>query len=405
MTAPDDRLFTVRFFTMCGFTFTVFLSAFQLLPTAPFRILDLGGSKFAAGLFLGILTYASALSAPVTGALADRVGKRRVLIVTSLAIAACSVAYAVSRSYRVPLVLVFFHGLFWSGLLSASSAYMTDSIPESRRAEGIGYWGMSTMLAVAMAPTVGFWMYRRGWAWLCAESAALNLLMAGIAFSLPETDVAARLSRERFFGRHLVEWRVVAVALSLFVVSFGYGGVTSFVAVYAEENHIVPKGIFFTTFALVVIVTRLVSGRLADRVGHRRVLLPCLALAALGLLLLPLARTRTLMILAAFVFAVGFGNMYPAFVAHVVRHVDRSRRGAAFGGILAAFDTGIGTGSITIGALAQHFGFPPAFLVGGLLSALSIPIFLYTEGRFLIGAGAGVAPPSPASPVDSFRNE
>jgi MFS family permease len=111
------------------------------------------------------------------------------------------------------------------------------------------------------------------------------------------------------------------------------------------------------------------------------------------------------MILAAFVFAVGFGNMYPAFVAHVVRHVDRSRRGAAFGGILAAFDTGIGTGSITIGALAQHFGFPPAFLVGGLLSALSIPIFLYTEGRFLIGAGAGAAPPSPASPVDSFRNE
>ncbi len=401
MAAPDDRLFTVRFFTMCGFTFTVFLSAFQLLPTAPFRILDLGGSTFAAGLFLGFLTYASALSAPVTGALADRVGKRRMLIVTSLAIAACSVAYAVSRSYVVPLVLVFFHGLFWSGLLSASSAYMTDSIPESRRAEGIGYWGMSTMLAVAMAPTVGFWMYRRGWAWLCAESTLLNLLMAGIAFSLPETDVAARLSRERFFGRHLVEWRVVAVALSLFVVSFGYGGVTSFVAVYAEENRIVPKGIFFSAFALVVLVTRLGSGRLADRVGHRRVLLPCLGLAALGLLLLPLARTRALMVLAAVVFGVGFGNMYPAFVAHVVKHVDSSRRGAAFGGILAAFDTGIGTGSITIGALAQHFGFPAAFLVAGLLSALSIPIFLFTEGRFLIRAPEVTASPLP----DSLRNE
>ena len=64
MAAPDDRLFTVRFFTMCGFTFTVFLSAFQLLPTAPVRILQLGGTTFAAGLFLGFLTYASALSAP-----------------------------------------------------------------------------------------------------------------------------------------------------------------------------------------------------------------------------------------------------------------------------------------------------------------------------------------------------
>ena len=96
MTAPLAQpsapvpLFTGRFFLMCGFTFTVFLSAFQLLPTAPFHILDLGGSKFAAGLFLGLLTYSSAFSAPLTGGLADRVGKRRMLIVGSLAIAGFS---------------------------------------------------------------------------------------------------------------------------------------------------------------------------------------------------------------------------------------------------------------------------------------------------------------------------
>jgi MFS family permease len=243
---------------------------------------------------------------------------------------------------------------------------------------------MSTMLAVAVAPNLGFWILQhRGWAWLCAEGTLLNLVMAGIAFSLPETDVAARLSRERFFGRHLVEWRVVAVALSLFVVSFGYGGVTSFVAVYAERNGIVPRGIFFTVFSVVVILFRLVSGRLADRVGHRRFLIPCLVLATAGLLLLSLARTRPLMVVSAVVFGAGFGNMYPAFVAHVMKYVDESRRGAAFGGILAAFDTGIGTGSIAIGAIAQHFGFAPAFLAAGLLSCLSVPIFTWTEQRFL----------------------
>src|ERR671915_2043959 len=90
----NDRLFTARFFLMCGFTFTVFLSAFQLLPTAPFRILSLGGSETVAGLFLGFLTYASAISAPFTGALADHLGKRRILIVTSLTIAGFSTAYA-----------------------------------------------------------------------------------------------------------------------------------------------------------------------------------------------------------------------------------------------------------------------------------------------------------------------
>ncbi len=91
----SDRLFTPHFFVMCGFTFTVFLSAFQLLPTAPFHILDLGGSTFASGLFLGFLTYSSAFSAPLTGALADRLGQRRILIVSSLALAAFSIGYAV----------------------------------------------------------------------------------------------------------------------------------------------------------------------------------------------------------------------------------------------------------------------------------------------------------------------
>ena len=131
--SSSDRLFTARFALMFGFSFTVFLSAFQLLPTAPFRILDLGGTHSDAGLFLGFLTYASAVSAPFTGAVADRIGKRKVLLICSAAIAVFSALYAVVPSYQVMLALVIPHGVFWSGLLSASGAYVTDLVPPSRR--------------------------------------------------------------------------------------------------------------------------------------------------------------------------------------------------------------------------------------------------------------------------------
>jgi MFS family permease len=394
MPSAPAPLFTRRFFTMCGFTFTVFLSAFQMLPTTPFRILDTGGSTFAAGLFLGFLTYSSAITGPVTGALADRLGKRRILIMNSVVIAGFALAYGLSTSYVVPLVLVLFHGFFWSGLLSASSAYMTDFIPESRRAEGIGYWGMSTMLAVAVAPSVGFWFYHFGWGWLCASVGVLNLGMAAIAFTLEESPVAARMTREHFFSRDLIEWRMVMVAISLYLCSFGYGGVTSFVALYAERNGVTPKGVFFMTFAAVTIVTRVFSGRLADRIGHRRFFLPCLGLVCVGFALLAFARGRTSLVVAALVFGTGFGNMYPAFVAHVVRFFDPTRRGAVFGGILAAFDTGIGTGSIVLGWIIEHHGFRPAWLVATALSALSIPYFLWSERRFLLSA-APVPGPGP----------
>ena len=125
MAVTKEPLFTPRFFLMCGFTFTVFLSAFQLFPTAPFHVTDLGGSTFAAGLFLAFLTYASAASAPFTGALADRFGLRRTLITAGGAITLCSVGYALVPNYRLMLALVIVHGLFWSALLTASSAYTT----------------------------------------------------------------------------------------------------------------------------------------------------------------------------------------------------------------------------------------------------------------------------------------
>jgi MFS family permease len=372
----SDRLFTPYFFLMCGFTFTVFLSAFQLLPTAPFHILDLGGSTFASGLFLGFLTYSSAFSAPVTGALADRFGQRRILIITSLALAAFSLGYAVIPSYRVMLVLVIIHGIFWSGLLSASASYMTHLLPESRRAEGIGYWGLSSIMALAVAPSVGLWIYRHGWVWLCVVSIVLNLVMAAIAWSLrehrePNADVKKRGG--------LLEWRVLIISVSLFLYSFGYGGITSFTALYADANGVSPKSIYLTAMAIVILVTRPFSGRLGDRLGYKRVFVPCLVLISLGLALLAVGSTKTWMIASAVTFGLGFGTAYPVYVGYVMRGVDADRRGAAFGAILAAFDTGIGTGSTSIGWLIQHFGFAAAFGTAAALSMLALPYFLTAD--------------------------
>ena len=132
-----DRLFTPRFFWMCAFTFTVFLSLFQLIPTAPFHVRDLGGGSLATGLFLGFLTFASAWSGPFTGAFADRNGRRRTLIVASLGLAGFTALYSIIHNYRLLLVLVLLHGIVWSALLSASAAYLTGVLPPARRGEGI----------------------------------------------------------------------------------------------------------------------------------------------------------------------------------------------------------------------------------------------------------------------------
>jgi len=368
---------------MCGFTFTVFFSAFQIFPTAPYRILDLGGDRFAAGLFLGLQTWASAASAPFTGALGDRIGRRKMLVGCSLVAACFSVLYAVVPTWPLLVSCVLVYGVFWSGLLSASSAYMTSIIPPSRRAEGIGYWGMAAMLAVAAAPALGLLLYRKGWTAVCISSTLLNLAMAGIAFSLEEIRPRAPEATGRRRLADVVEWRVLALSGGLFLSSFGYGGVVSFAALWTDQNGISPRGIFFTTFALVLLVTRAFSGRMADRIGPRKLLIPCFVVTALSLFLVSVATTRGLLVLAAALYAVSYGNIYSFFVAHLLPHVVPERRGGAFGSLLAVLDTGIGTGSMALGFLADRAGYPPAFRVAACLAALSLPAFLLTERRFL----------------------
>jgi MFS family permease len=371
-------LFTVRFFVMCGFSFTVFISAFQLFPTAPFHIRDLGGSTFEAGLFLGLLTYASAFSAPFTGSIADRIGHRRVLQIGSLAIAVFSVAYAIAPSPALMLALVVPHGIFWSGLMVASGVYVTTLVPEERRAEGIGYWGLSTVLAIALAPNIGFLIYRRGWLLLCAVMVGLNLLMAAIAWSLDEIHAPADPSEHRF----TLEWRVLIVSLAVFMYSFGYGGVTSFSAMYAEAANVSPRAIYLTSVAAGILVSRPFAARLGDRFGYRRVFVPCMGLAGVGLTLLALLPpSRSTMILSGSVFGAGYGTAWPVFMAYMLGRIEPRRRGAAYGAMIAALDTGIGTGSTTLGWLIQHYGYASAFGAAAALSALAIPYFLIADRR------------------------
>lgn len=383
MDVTRERLFTPRFFLMCGFSFAVFFSAFQLFPTAPFRIRDLGGDTFAAGLFLACLTLASAVSAPFTGALADRFGLRRTLRIGGLALTLFSAGYALIPDYRLMLVLTVVHGLFWSGVLTASAAYMTGILPPGRRAEGISYWGLASVLALAVGPTVGFWLYHAGWFTLCAVMGLLNLLVAVIAWRLPKERPHPAHPEETGRGS-IVEWRVLVLSGTLLLYSYGYGAITSFAAMYAEASGSAPKGIYLTVVGVAILATRPFLGRLADRVGYVRLLLPCLALISVGLVVLLTGGGRAQQVLSAAVFGTGYGTAYPVFAAYLLQRVSATRRGAAFGALLAAFDTGIGSGSLMTGWIIGVAGYQAGFGAAAALSALAIPYFLVMR-RFLDG--------------------
>jgi MFS family permease len=222
---------------------------------------------------------------------------------------------------------------------------------------------------------------------MCLEAAALNLLMAAIAWRLPsDRTVEGPRAVE---VRPLLEWRVLAVSGALFMYSFGYGSLTSFIALYTDANDVTPRALYFTVFSLTIVFTRPFVGRFADRAGYRRVFLPSVGLVVLAFALLAIGGSRPLLIASAVLFGTGFGSAYPAFLGHVLKFVDENRRGAAFGSIIGMFDTGIGTGSIAMGWIVEHLGYRAAWGTAAALAACAIPYFMLVERRVFTPGGRG----------------
>lgn len=387
-TQSSDRLFTWRFASLWLFQFGTFFSAFQLLPVIPMRMIELGGSKATAGLFLFIYTFSSALAAPITGTIADHIGRRRMLIVASMLFVVFSVAYGVIALLPLLLVIGIIHGAIWSGILSSASAIMTDFIPPGRRTEGLAYWGLAPTAAIAIAPAVGLQVFRFGWLTLCLEIAALSAIMAVWAARIPgglERRNETRLPR----ASELWDPLVIRTSISFAVVSFGYGGITSYVALLSRERGIQPESLFFTVFAITIVLVRVFTSRAGDRFGPKVLLYPAFLAMPLAFGVLSVAATRPQMIVSAILFGIGLGASFPAFMTFVVTHTAEARRGRTFGSVILAFDTGIGLGSVVIGIIGERTSLGTAFAFAAVLSCLAIPIFMVTSKKLVSATPAG----------------
>jgi MFS family permease len=307
------------------------------------------------------------------------------LVVASVLFIFFSLAYGVVPWLPLVLIIAIVHGATWSGILSSASAIMTDFIPVSRRTEGLGYWGLAPTAAIAVAPAVGMHVHHHfGWFALCAEIAVLSALMAIWAARLPGDDVRrSQVSLPRI--AELWDFRVLKTALSFTVISFGYGGITSYVAILSRERGIQPESLFFTVFATSVIVVRVLTGSIGDRYGPKVLLYPAFAATPIAFVLLAFAQSRAQMIAAGVLWGLALGASFPAFMTFMVTNTDEQFRGRTFGSMILAFDTGIGLGSIVIGAIGARWSLGIAFGFAAALSCLAIPIFVNTSRQLVRG--------------------
>ena len=375
----------------------LFYLGFQLLlPVIPLYAAQLGAGEAHVGFIIGVFALAAMVPRPIAGDLADRIGRRPLVLLGTAVFALAPLGYAVVETIPGLLLLRLFHGTGMGFGPTAATVIATDLTPPDRRGAAMGVYGLASAVALAAGPYLGGELVRRlGFTGTFLTATAIEAGALALAWTLPETRPAggapapatarvepalARGRLARFWHRWFSTAAVYpsGLVLALYV---SYGGLAALLPLFAERRQLGNAGLFFTVYALVSLAVRSPAGRLSDRVGRRAVIAPALAISGVSLVLLGLAATQRTFLAAAALYGVGFGAAQPALLAMTADRAPPGERGRAMGTLYSAWELGISGGSIALGLCATRLGYTATWWIAAAIAGVGALAALYPDSR------------------------
>lgn len=383
----QGRLLSRNFILVCASRAAFFSSMAVILPVLPLYVDHIGGGRAMMGLVIGIFTISIVILSPFIGRAADERGRKGLMLIGSAIFLIAAILYNFAVSIPLLLALRLFHGTGLANYNISSSAFAADISPSHRRGEAMGWFGMSNNLAMAVSPALGipiYLSYGFNTLFLIAAAVAVVALLFTLPLSEPKrVKHRADGSRGQLFSRAALFPAAVVASLS-----FTYGMVVAFVSPFAIENGVENPGLFFTVWAIALLISRAAAGAISDRFGRATVIVPGLFMAALSMWMLPWATSLPVFTAASALYGLSFGAVHPALMALAIDRVSVENRGAAMGTFGTAFDIGIGLGSILLGLVLEFSDYSAMFYVTGVAPLLGIAAFAvrYRSGRSRAGA-------------------
>lgn len=384
-----DKLWNSNYLKIWTGNFLINFSFTLIVPLLPLYLSEtFGASNDTIGMALAGYTLMALVIRPFSGYVVDNYPRKAVLLVCNFFFFVLFFGYIVAGSLTLFTIFRTLHGAPFGATTVAASTVAIDVLPSSRRTEGIGYYGLSNNLATALGPVLAIYMLQafRGdfiaLFWLSTAFSMAGLLIdASIKLSArefrPEKKV---ISLDRFFL--LKGWRE---AIAILTYAFSYGIVSTYVAIYGKEELRMTggTGIFFTLFAVGLIVSRLTGAKALrqNRVTYNASVGTIVSM--LGYLVFAAMHNPVGYFASAFIIGLGNGHMYPAFQNMFINLAENSQRGTANSSILTSWDAGIGLGVLFGGVLSEHFGYHSAFWAALVINAAGVLwYFLHVRRHF-----------------------
>ena len=385
-----DRLVTPSYCFILAANFLLYFGFWLLIPVLPFYLSEVfSTSNSTIGIILSCYTVAALCIRPFSGYLLDSFARKPLYLLAYFIFMAMFAGYIIAGSLALFILFRIIHGVSFGMVTVGGNTVVIDIMPSSRRGEGLGYYGLSNNIAMAVGPMSGLFLHDAGMSYTSIFCCSLGSCIAGlICASLVKTPYKPPVKREPISLDRFILLKGIPAGISLLLLSIPYGMTTNYVAMYAKEIGInATTGFFFTFMAVGMAISRIFSGKIVDRGKITQVISAGLYIVVFSFFLLSSCAyiinwngmaCSIIFFTVALLLGIGFGIMFPAYNTLFVNLAPNNQRGTATSTYLTSWDVGIGIGMLTGGYIAEVSTFDKAYLFGACLTIISM---LYFNGK------------------------
>nr|WP_263325054.1 MFS transporter [Neobacillus sp. Marseille-Q6967] len=381
------KLWTKDFISISLSNFFLFLTFYILLVTLPiFSLQEFNSSASQAGLMTTVFLLSAIISRPLAGVWLERAGNRKVLLTALIIFAAASLLYLFPKTVPGYLVIRLLHGIGFGMATTAAGAIVADLIPASRRGEGMGYFVMSSNMAMVLGPFVGLTAIQQLGAttmFIITIVVAFGALITGLTVKLKKSMEPEKVMIQSSFSfKNFVEPSSVPIALVGSFLAIVYSALLSFVSVYATELHLEGvSSLFFVVYAIVLLMSRPFTGKWYDQYGANVIVYPSIILFAIGMFSLSQSTGVVTFLVSAGLIGLGWGTLFPTFQTIAIQKAAPRKRGLATATFLSIYDMGIALGSFFVGLIAANMSYSSLYFLFSFYVLVGIVLYYFLHGR------------------------
>lgn len=385
-----DRLVTPGYCFILAANFLLYFGFWLLIPVLPFYLSEIfNAGNSTIGIILSCYTVAALCIRPFSGYFLDSFARKPLYLLAYFIFMTMFAGYIIAGSLVLFILFRIIHGVSFGMVTVSGNTVVIDIMPSSRRGEGLGYYGLSNNIAMAVGPMSGLFLHDAGMSYTTIFCCSLGSCIAGfICASLVKTPYKPPVKREPISLDRFILLKGIPAGISLLLLSIPYGMTTNYVAMYAKEIGInATTGFFFTFMAVGMAISRIFSGKIVDKGKITQVISAGLYIVVFSFFLLSACvyiinwnsmACGIIFFAVALLLGVGFGIMFPAYNTLFVNLAPNNQRGTATSTYLTSWDVGIGIGMLTGGYIAEVSTFDKAYLFGACLTIISM---LYFNGK------------------------